>query len=362
MTRTLLALLVCAACDAPAEKDEGGDSEPADTDSDTDLAPDSDSDDSDDSDVSDDSDTVDSDPTDSDPLDTASNPPVEVPFIPYDPPQIAPGAISGGTWWVPDVTTWAELLGSPPPPELIAGTHAAVVWYGANRPWLGSWARPYRLVRSGPSSLTLRVDQLELEPGCDAFTLSVPVIAVALTPTPASPITAVGATSRGALVPCSAGGLEGATCSLDAPCAPGLHCALLTHGGPTGMCLETSQRGVFPGAGFGTIPDASLAGRTVTFDAGGIATVPLDVLLEVELDHPRPSDLHITLTSPSTSSVVVWDNQVHPGGRTVFRRAVVGFPADESLTGTWSLTIRDANQGLEGSVLSARLEILSQWD
>ena len=354
-TRRALLLGLLAGCDGAA-KDPTDD-----TDADTDAAEDTVETDVVDSVETDVAETVETDTVDTDVIDTdtALPAPDPVPFAVVPGPFLTPGAIEPGTWWITSAADYTALLGEPAPAELVAGTHGAVAWYSGDRAWLSAWPEVTGLVSYGPGGLTLQTTTHELEAGCDRFSTYLPVIAVALTPL--TPVTAVSTRSSATPMPCTAGGLESQTCALDAPCGPGLLCGLISQG-DQGICMESVQLGSFAGTGVGAIPDDAPAGIEVLFDVAGIATVPVDVLITLDLDHPRPEDLHITLTAPSGAEGEVWDSGSHAGGSFHLRRAVAGFPADEFLGGTWTLKIVDHAALQAGSVTAATLELMSQWD
>lgn len=310
-----------------------------------------------------DTDVTDTDVADTDVADTDTALPVPdpVPFTVVPGPFLTPGAIEPGTWWITSAADYTTLLGEPAPAELVAGTHGAVAWYAGDRAWLSAWPEITGLVSYGPGGLTLQTTTHELEAGCDRFSTYLPVIAVALTPLPTAPVTAVSTRSSATPMPCTAGGLESQTCALDTPCGPGLLCGLISQV-DLGICMESVQLGSFAGTGVGAIPDGRPVGLQVEFEVSGIATVPIDVLITLDLDHPRPEDLYIVLTAPSGAQGEVWGLGSHAGGAFHLRRAVAGFPADEFLGGTWTLYVNDPILQQAGSVTSATLELMSQWD
>nr|WP_255216130.1 proprotein convertase P-domain-containing protein [Pseudenhygromyxa sp. WMMC2535] len=103
--------------------------------------------------------------------------------------------------------------------------------------------------------------------------------------------------------------------------------------------------------------------------ADDLATVDTDVIIRVELDHPDPSALTITLTNPDSNEVMVWDQELGPvnypwfefDGEFVIHRSPVGFSADESVNGTWTLKIVDAGDS-GGTLKGWGLEIMSRFD
>ena len=165
---------------------------------------------------------------------------------------------------------------------------------------------------------------------------------------------------------CADGATSSMSCDLDTPCGPDLLCAGIVRstvllGTPGGLCLDSSHRGTFSG-GMGTIPTDG-ADLDLTVDVAGLTTVDMDVAVFVELDHPAPEELVLTLTNPDGNEVSVADQQttpLHPGGVPIVPN---GFSGDESVNGTWTLTVRDAvDNDNNGSVQSWNVEIMSRFD
>lgn len=360
----LVVLIGCDGADQPDDK--GGDDTDLTDPPDTDL-PDTDPVDTDPVDTAL-PDTADTDGADTDwPDDTAvrdtSAPVAEVwPHTPLPGPFVAPRGLTPGTWWITDGARFTDLLGAAAPPELLAGTHAVLVWYAGDRPWLSAWATIDEVRSWAPGSAEAVVTRHQLDPACSGFTQLLPVVAAALVPLPTTPVTQAGAVVANQTQGCLAGPTEGMSCAIDAPCAPGNLCASLTSpwAAGAGLCVEATQRGAFPIAA-ATIPDGDPAGVSVNIDVSGLATVTLDTLLELDLRHPTPEELHIRLTNPATSEAVVWDGWTTGGGSWTLRQAL-GFPADESIHGIWQLTLIDDTPGNAGQLNGGSLELLSQWD
>ena len=165
---------------------------------------------------------------------------------------------------------------------------------------------------------------------------------------------------------CAGGGVESASCDLDAPCATGLLCGGLIRStvlldAPSGLCLPLGFDGSFSGPGVAIPADGSPV--EVGLVAMGLATVDMDVVVWVQLDHPAPEELVIQLRNPSDNMVPVASLQsspLHPGGVGI---VPTGFSGDESVNGTWTLVVQDAVvNGSNGSVMSWELEIMSRLD
>jgi hypothetical protein len=146
---------------------------------------------------------------------------------------------------------------------------------------------------------------------------------------------------------------EGSACSASAACPldSGLLCAGLSRG-VEGLCLPAWQRRAFVTAPELAIPDNRPAGATATIYAYGLATVDMDVWLALEIDHPRPGDLAITLENPAGAVATV----PIAGG------PIRGFSGDESVNGAWKLRIVDGRSGQRGTLRRAVLTLGSRWD
>ena len=168
-------------------------------------------------------------------------------------------------------------------------------------------------------------------------------------------------------VDCEAEGkAEFEPCTQVVPCAPGLLCAGLTRAA-SGMCMDADLRGKFDS--LSALPIVADSDTIVELEATGLASVDMDVIVVVDIDHLDPASLTITLTNPSNNEVMVWDHEAGPtaypwinfDGGLEIRRVPLGFSGDESVNGTWTLKITDAGGG-GGQLLGWSVEIMSRWD
>jgi hypothetical protein len=157
------------------------------------------------------------------------------------------------------------------------------------------------------------------------------------------------------------------SCETDGDCVEHGVCIGTTWGPGNAFCVEYWMRGTFEAEGLGPIPD--LGAREVTFHARGLATVSIDVVPDVGINHPAPSQLYVTLANPFGTTSVVFDGEnpdnasavVRDGG--LFLSRPVGFPSDEVANGIWTLRIEDRVAGLKGRTwYGGDLTISSQWD
>ena len=164
---------------------------------------------------------------------------------------------------------------------------------------------------------------------------------------------------------------EGADCSLstrgpDASSCPGgagLVCAGAALDGQ-GMCLPAWMRGTFTSEPALAIADNKPAGASAQLLAFGLATVDMDVKLDLFIVHPRTKDLRVTLTNPSGNEVLVFDGASAPASTEIYldAKALTGFSGDESVNGIWTLKAVDSKSGQVGTIERFGLEITSRWD
>jgi hypothetical protein len=154
---------------------------------------------------------------------------------------------------------------------------------------------------------------------------------------------------------------EQTTCSPAEPCsiAEGLICAGLTRT-DDGLCLPAWMRGNF-GETFGdealAIPDGNDEGLSRTVLVNGLATVDMDVELDLFVEHADASQLEVTLTNPQGTEVVV-----PMDGSTRFSGALLGFSGDEVVNGAWTLRIVDGVAGEAGVLSHWTLHLGSRFD
>ncbi|MBA3460897.1 MAG: proprotein convertase P-domain-containing protein [Deltaproteobacteria bacterium] len=146
-------------------------------------------------------------------------------------------------------------------------------------------------------------------------------------------------------------------CTSHGVCASGL-CSGLTYSA-VGWCRATWMAGTFTSTTDAAIPDASPNGISQTLVVSGLATVPEDLIVNLDIDHPRKTDLYIVLTQPSSAESLIWD--VDSAG---LARVVVGasLERDASVNGTWTLHVSDHFGGSAGTLRGWSLELTSRFD
>ena len=97
---------------------------------------------------------------------------------------------------------------------------------------------------------------------------------------------------------------------------------------------------------------------TSTLVACGLATVPVDIVVTLQLDHPRPEDLLVVLEDPNGQQGTVLDHQTWTPGP-----IVVGVGSgDDLVNGEWTLHVTDTVPGEDGELRGWSVYLLSNWD
>lgn len=150
---------------------------------------------------------------------------------------------------------------------------------------------------------------------------------------------------------------EDGECSATADCATGLICSGLTID-PVGHCRPSWMSGTFSESTSVAIPDNATP-ITRSLVVSGLATVAEDLIVHLDIDHPRPEDLYVTLTQPSSAETLIWD--VDSSGHAT---VVVGWglERDSAVNGTWTLQVTDFFAGNTGTLRGWSLELTSRYD
>lgn len=148
---------------------------------------------------------------------------------------------------------------------------------------------------------------------------------------------------------------DGDTCTSHESCESGL-CTGLTYG-DEGWCRPAWMAGTFTSTIDATIPDAGTVTQSLVVT--GLGSVPEDLIVHLDIDHPRKEDLYIVLTQPSSAESLIWD--VDSMG---LARVVVGWDLerDSQVNGTWTLSVRDVFAGQSGTLRGWSLELTSRYD
>lgn len=291
---------------------------------------------------------------------------IDVPFTEHDPSILELSArVSPG--WVVATTAdeWAALTEAPVP----VGVTFPDQWvlFGSRGP-LRFPGHALSVDALTWQSNTLSVDGEQVDPAddCDTYEFIWPADTLLSFDALDGTVDNIADLTSEAEVSCAGGAGDSLSCDLDTPCATGLSCAGIVRstvlaGNPGGLCLDSSFRGVFSGPAV-AIPSGG-ATAEITLDVTGLATVDMDVTVLLDLDHPAPEELVISLRNPDGNEVSVANLQtspIHPGGVPV---VPLGFSSDESVNGTWTLVVQDAvDNANNGSVDGWDLEVMSRFD
>ena len=93
----------------------------------------------------------------------------------------------------------------------------------------------------------------------------------------------------------------------------------------------------------------------------GLATVPEDLTVELDLVHASPHRLVLTLVDPGGDTALLWDgpNESTPPARIPVTR---GISRDSSVNGRWTLRVTNPSGTGSGTLRSWTLKLTSRWD
>lgn len=156
-------------------------------------------------------------------------------------------------------------------------------------------------------------------------------------------------------------GGAGDECSDADPCGRGLVCAGLTLGWGWGLCNPEWQSGTYHASHAFHVPDDPRLNFSSAVRVYGQATVPLDIVVTVDVDHDRPRDLALWLEDPNGQIAEVW---AKGQGRAGVSEVVVleGISRDDTVNGLWTLHAFDTRKGKAGVVRGWSLSLTSNFD
>lgn len=294
--------------------------------------------------------------------------PVEVSPLPIDPPEFFAAVdeldlLTSGDAFV-------DYFQAPAPPAFDDPETWGLVFSHGLHPFPRRRATVDAVAITDDCTITFDATIAVLGPSCDSFAWPVPTFAAVTMPASFDGDPGFELAAGIDEIDCAQVGVgEFEDCTIATPCAPGLICAGLTRSNG-GLCMPIDQRGEFE-AGALDLPIADGATLIDELEVDGLATVDTDVIVRVEIAHADPSELHVTLTNPATNEVLVWDHEPSPDdyafaqpwdGTLILHRAPNGFSGDESVNGTWMLTIEDDAGGEAGTLITWSLEIMSRFD
>jgi len=167
-----------------------------------------------------------------------------------------------------------------------------------------------------------------------------------------------GSTLNGKCVRPDAG--TGRSCDRYTPCPSEERCAGWTLWGE-GTCVAGWMADRFMGATTGAIPESPSHGVYSSAVVYGLASVPVDIEVQVHIVHPRMTDLRVTLTDPNGDSAVLWDRSPELSD---WSRSFVpmGISRDDEVNGRWTLHVEDLVTGETGELRHFQLFIVSRFD
>jgi hypothetical protein len=147
------------------------------------------------------------------------------------------------------------------------------------------------------------------------------------------------------------------TCSTAADCQEGLVCMGEIVWGVGIYCVDDSMYGTFVSDEEVAIPDDGSEVST-SLEVEGLATVPIDVVLTIDVDHPRMSDLILSISNFAGYGESLWLHDADPEVELVVR----AFPSDDMVNGTYTVTLIDDVPGEAGTLRGWELYVVSNWD
>lgn len=147
-------------------------------------------------------------------------------------------------------------------------------------------------------------------------------------------------------------------CSSDADCLEGLLCSGLTIYN-TGYCRPTWMFGTYTSTDVAVpIPDGDPAGASMDVVVYGLGSVPEDIMVTIDLDHPRPQDLVVTLYSTNGSDSLLWNHEQSPA----FHLPALGIERDNEVNAKLTLEVIDTVSGEAGVLKGFEVWVSSRYD
>jgi len=148
-------------------------------------------------------------------------------------------------------------------------------------------------------------------------------------------------------------------CNATESCQEDLFCSGMTVYGGSGFCRKMWMQGTYESQEIVAIPDGTGTAATSTVVVYGQATVPEDIVVTLDLDHPRPEDLVIRLISTNGSDSMLWNHDPNAGRET---NPALGIERDNYVNGAFTLEIVDTVAGESGTLRGFSLWVSSRYD
>ncbi len=152
---------------------------------------------------------------------------------------------------------------------------------------------------------------------------------------------------------------DSAGCTSDDDCLAGLACSGLTIW-TNGYCRPHWMFGAFASDTAVSLPQSDVV-RTSDIVVRGLATVPEDIVVDLDVVHVEYDNLVVTLTDPSGAEDVLYDGP-GDGGYMPSRFVVKGISRDADVNGRWTISIRNPSEHGFGELRSWTLTLSSRFD
>jgi hypothetical protein len=263
-----------------------------------------------------------------------------------------------GATWIDSDTAFQTLFGVPVPASVDFATEA-VLFYTAGPSPFPATVPTVTAVNLVGGDVEADITVQRPGPSCELLDYAPIAYTMVTVPRPTGPVTLVPDITDTTFDCATDGAPEGFDCSLTELCETGALCHSLLIFDGFGFCRDLSESGRFFRGGFPLVDNGS---ATDVLVVSGLSSVPEDVIISIEVNHPDPSQLSITMTNPlGTPTSAVWSNEPTPGANLMLVRPVFAL-GDEDVNGDWTLTVTDGTPGGTGSVVGWDLEITSRFD
>lgn len=150
-------------------------------------------------------------------------------------------------------------------------------------------------------------------------------------------------------------------CSESDPCGPDLFCSGLTMWN-VGFCSPMWMQDSFTNETQRYIPQdgSTVVTGVVVY---GQASVPMDLVVDLDLRHDDPHALRITLLDPQGTDAVLWDGPNRGGQPFPSSFVALGnISRDDMVNGSWRLVVENLTGSGLGNLHSWQLWVTSRWD
>ncbi|MBP8811613.1 MAG: hypothetical protein KBG48_34675 [Kofleriaceae bacterium] len=154
---------------------------------------------------------------------------------------------------------------------------------------------------------------------------------------------------------------QGDPCSATRACGAGLVCAGLSLW-PDGICVSAWMTGSFTMDVPQVIAASAGATATAAVIVHGLATVPLDVWVDLDVRGVDPRRLRVWLENPQGQRASLWDGATDGGTIPARLLPRPGVAHDEYVNGAWRVGVETTAAGTAGTLHAVTVHVTSQWD